>query len=354
MAVARELAGAGRRVVLLESGSCGGEASSAAAGLLQPFAEEPQPGPYLEASRQALRDWPHWSAEVARESGWEIELSDWGTLFVAYDEGEAEHGRGAAASAKLAKEEVVELDARRVKDLVPQLAPDPLSAIHLPFEKRVDNVGFCAALAEACRQLGVDIHEQSPVSEASLAADHAVVESREWRGSCSQLVLAAGAWSGGISGLPSFPIRPWRGQIIVYENCPWDWSGAIRCGRRYAVRRGEDELLIGSTLENAGFDKSTTAAAVDDLLAVAAKLFPMLSGREPDRRYAGLRPGSSDERPLLGRWRDSPLWLATGHFRSGILLAPWSARSLAGWMLERESEGENPFTPNRFSGLAPA
>lgn len=354
MAVARELAHGGRKVVLLESETCGAESSSAAAGLLQPFAEEPHPGPYLEACRQALRDWPHWNAEVARESGQEIEISDWGTLFVAFNEGEEEHARGVAASVAAAGETTVEVDAEALHQLVPELARSPELAIHLPFEKRVDNVAFCAALVESCRRLGVEIHEHSPVSQARLAADHAIVESADWSGNCTQLVLAAGAWSGAISGLPSFPVRPWRGQMLVYDRCPWEWSGVIWCGHRYVVRRGEDQLLVGATLEDAGFDKSMTPEAVKDLLAVGAKLFPELAGREPTSRYAGLRPRSSDERPLLGRWRDSPLWLGTGHFRSGILLAPWSAKKLTDWMLGHEPEGENPFTPNRFSGLAPA
>lgn len=354
MAIARELSRAGREVVLLERETCGAEASSAAAGMLQPFAEEPQPGPYLEANRQALRDWPHWAAEVARESGREIEVTDWGAVFVAFNEAEEEHARGVAASVAAVGETAVELAADALHELVPQLATGSRMSIQIPFEKRVNNVAFCAALAESCRRQGVEIHEHSPVTQVRLAPEGATVESASWKGNCGQLVLAAGAWSGGISGLPSYPVRPWRGQILVYDNCPWEWTGAIWCGHRYAVRRAEDELLVGSTLEDAGFDKSVTPQAVQDLMAVAVKLFPDLAGREPSTRYAGLRPGSSDQRPLLGRWRDSPLWLATGHFKSGILLAPWSAKRLADWMLGNESEGENPFTPNRFSGLAPA
>ncbi len=354
MAIARELARGGRKVVLLEREACGAEASSAAAGLLQPFAEEPQAGPYLDASLQSLSDWPHWCAEVARESGQEIELSDWGTLYVAFSEDEEEHARRAAASVAAAGQKAVELAAPAIGALVPDLAPDPRIAVHVPCERRVDNVAFCAALAHSCQRQGVEIHEHSPVSEARLAPDHAAIESGAWSGTCAQLVLAAGAWSGKIGGLPSFPVRPWRGQILVYDGCPWEWNGAVRCGHRYAVRRGEDQLLIGSTLEDAGFEKTMTSEAIADLMAVGAKLFPELANREPTSRYAGLRPGSSDERPLLGRWRDSPLWLATGHFRSGILLAPWSAQTLSDWMLGRETEGENPFSPNRFSGLAPA
>lgn len=230
---------------------------------------------------------------------------------------------------------------------VPQLAPGATAGLHLPQERRVHNAQACAAAAEACRRAGVELLEHTPVTGVELKSDRAQVESPAWSAEAGQVVLAAGAWSGRISGLPAFPVRPRRGQMLHYLGCPWPWTGCLRAGRRYAVRRGADELLVGSTVEDVGFDKSTTPQALDDLREFAEALLPPLRDVAPAGGWSGLRPGTADDLPLLGHWRDTPLWLATGHFRNGVLLAPWSARRLAAWMTRAAAETDNPFSPDR-------
>ncbi len=356
LACAHELAGAGMRVTLLERATCGAEASSAAAGLLQPFAEVPEPGPYLDACCEALELWPAWLERIRSESGLEVELSDWGTLFVAF-ESEAT-GRFSSESRQWVDdmrqaladfgEPFETLRAEQTYRLLPQLAPGAAGGLHLRRERRVHNVLACRAAAEACRRAGVELLEHAPVERVELRPKEARVESPRWTGRAGRVVLTAGAWSGGIEGLAEFPVRPRRGQILLYRGCAWDWTGCLRAGRRYAVRRGDDELLIGSTVEDVGFDKSTTPEALAALRAFAETLLPPLRDLQPAGAWAGLRPGSADDLPLLGRWRETPLWLATGHFRSGILLAPWSAHRLTGWLTGSTGEGENPFSPDRF------
>lgn len=392
LACARELALAGRRVTLLERGTCGTEASAAAAGLLQPYAETPEPGAYLDACREALDLWPDWLDAVRAESGQEVELSDWGTLFVdlepetadaptdttstrAEAAGAALHAeslRGPRPSARSAgripdSRQWVErmqvaltaldvaferLDGEEVYRRLPQLAPGARDGLHLPQERRVHNQQACRAAAEACRRAGVELLEHAPVTGVELKSDGAHIESPAWSGEAGQVVLAAGAWSGGIPGLPAFPVRPRRGQMLHYHGCPWPWTGCLRAGRRYTVRRGADELLVGSTVEDVGFDKSTTTQVLDDLREFAETLLPPLRDLAPADGWAGLRPGTADDLPLLGSWRDTPLWLATGHFRSGILLAPWSARRLREWMTGT-AETSNAFSPNRLAPPAP-
>lgn len=243
------------------------------------------------------------------------------------------------------------LDERETHRRLPQLAPDARRGLHLRQERRVHNQQACVAAAEACRRAGVELLEHAPVTRVELKSDRAHVESSAWSGEGGQLVLAAGAWSGGIPGLPAFPVRPRRGQMLHYRGCPWPWTGCLRAGRRYAVRRGTDELLVGSTVEDVGFDNSTTTQALDDLRAFAEALLPPLRDIAPADAWSGLRPGSADDLPLLGRWRDTPLWLATGHFRSGILLAPWSARQLREWMTGTSETG-NAFSPDRLERAA--
>lgn len=348
LACARELALAGLRVTLLERGTCGNEASAAAAGLLQPYAEIPEPGPYLDACREALDLWPGWLDAVRAESGQEVELSDWGTLCVGLGDDES-HGWVVRLGEALDRFAVPHerLDREETHRRLPQLAPGTRGGLHLRQERRVHNQQACAAAAEACRRTGVELLEHAPVTRVELKDDRAHVKSPAWSGEAGRVVLAAGAWSGGIPGLPTFPVRPRRGQMLHYRGCPWVWTGCLRAGRRYAVRRGADELLVGSTVEDVGFDKSTTPQALDDLRAFAETLLPTLRDIAPAGGWSGLRPGSADDLPLLGRWLDTPLWLATGHFRSGILLAPWSARRLTTWLTRATVEAANPFSPNR-------
>jgi glycine oxidase len=165
----------------------------------------------------------------------------------------------------------------------------------------------------------------------------------------SCLLLTAGAWSGQIAGLPAIPVRPVRGQMIRYEDIAWPWAGAIRAAGGYAVRRGRSGLLVGATVEEAGFTAVTTDAGLARLRAFAGRLFPALAARREAAAWAGLRPGTPDGLPLLGRLADLPVWVATGHYRSGILLAPWTAREVTMEIVAGAPSSTGPFSPLRFA-----
>lgn len=338
-------------VALYERKQAGAEASSAAAGLLEPFADVQPPGPLLTASLEALELWPDWLAAVCTASTQEVEFSDWGSLFVAGNDEELDLIERTQAAARAAGQPTQRLTPGEIATLVPQLAAGMLDGLRLSAERRVDNMAATKAAAAACRAAGVRLHESRSVDAVDLGPNDATLYHGTERSRADRVVLAAGAWSGRIDGLPSFPIVPRRGQIICYRGCAWSWDGCVRRGRHYALRRGVDRLLVGSTVEDVGFDRSTTGEAVASLEHFAQSLFPELMARRPAEAWAGLRPGSPDDLPLLGRWRDTPLWLAAGHFRAGILLAPWTARRLAEWMTTDREAGDNPFSPNRFDEL---
>jgi len=160
-------------------------------------------------------------------------------------------------------------------------------------------------------------------------------------------VLAAGAWSGRIPGLPPLPVRPVRGQIVLLGGIEWPWSGSLRRGHSYAVRRGATGLLVGSTLEESGFDKHNTVAGVEELLAFARELLPGTAKARLETTWAGLRPGTPDDLPILGRLPGWPALAATGHYRNGILLAPWTAREVAR-LATGKGEEIAAFSPARF------
>lgn len=351
LAVARELVSRQYRVRVIERARCGSEASSAAAGLLEPFAEPDQPAELVEACLASLALWPGWLRRIEEETGRSLELADWGTLFVALDPEQAAFRDRIVEEVHRYGGEIHPLDRHQAWRRVPQLSEQILpEVLHLPAARRIDNPEVCAALAEACRVAGVDVVEESAVERVELAGERARIWSARWQGECHQVVLAAGAWSGSIDGLPTLPVRPRRGQLVAWDGCRWAWSGCIRCGRRYVLRRRRDLVIAGSTVEDVGFERGTTEDAVAEIRRFATALLPVLSQREPTAAWSGLRPGTPDGLPILGRWQESPLWIATGHFRNGVLLAPWTAGRIAAWMAGDAAPPEpGPFDPGRLA-----
>ena len=329
LASARALAQAGHSVTLLEKTVSGAGASAAAAGMLAPLGEAPGPlGPIARAARDG---WPAWREALEAESRLAIEMGTDGALLVALDEAD-EIGLDAverqAAELGEAVEALAPEDARaRVSDLAPGIR----RVLHLPGERRVDNVAAVAALARAATLAGVRILagfevvrvEHGPAAVRAIARD-----GRQADG--DRLVLAAGAESGGVPGLPALPVRPVRGQMLRIEEVSWRWDGIVRRPSAYSVRRGAGSLLVGATVEpEAGFDTRTSVSGLGSLLDWTRATFPALGAKPIGTVWAGLRPGTPDQLPLLGPLADLPrVIVATGHYRNGVLLAPWTAEVL--------------------------
>jgi glycine oxidase len=220
-------------------------------------------------------------------------------------------------------------------------------------EHRVDNVACCAALADACRGRGVTIREEFEARRVGVGSDSVTVEGPSGSVNARRLVLAAGAWSAQIAGLPPLPVRPVRGQMLRLEGAAWPWRGSARWRERYVVRRGNAGLLVGATVEEAGFAEHPTADGAAALLDFARTLFPRLSGARLESVWAGLRPGSPDGRPILGALDGGPVIAACGHYRNGILLAPWTGAVVAGIVAgEGALEQADLFSPDRFAAAA--
>lgn len=349
LACARELARSGKRVEVLERRTAGAEASLAAAGMLAPLAEVPQRGPFLDACRASRDLWPGWVATLSRETGRSIELDTSGTLLVALDSDEETRLEEVAIAAEAAGELAEEIGHDHFRHWVPDASPGIRRVLRLPGDQRVDNVQACAVLASAALAAGVTISYGFEVeriertrSGVRLVADG---DTRE----AELLILAAGAWSGQIPGLPALPVRPVRGQMLLLQGIDWPWRGCIRSRHGYAVRRGATGLLVGATTEEAGFFCHPTVAGVESLLAFTRHVLPGLDTARLETVWAGLRPGTPDDLPILGFLPGWPILAATGHFRNGILLAPWTAREIA---RQADGLGASPeaagFSPSRF------
>lgn len=350
LACARELALRGFRVEVVERLPAGAEASLAAAGMLSPLGETSTPGLFLDICRDSRALWGPWVAALESETGLSVDYDTSGTLLVALDDADERDLDQTASTARELGERADDVESGALRHWVPDIAPQVRRALHLPDEHRVDNVQLCAILAHALQKLGATIHYDSEVESVELRPEGTVlVHGNHWRKEAKLLVLAAGAWSGLVQGLPRFPVRPVRGQMVLLGGVDWPWRGSVRRGARtYAVRRGATGLLVGATVEEAGFDKHNTVGGVEDLLAFTRGLFPGLAQARLETFWAGLRPGTPDGLPILGRIPGWPVLVATGHYRNGILLAPWTAREVARLALYDDEEEALGFSPRRF------
>lgn len=350
LATARELAGRGLTVELLEARRAGAGASSAGAGLLAPISDWESTRPFIEICRRARDDWRPWLAALVEESGVPVEFDDSGCLQVELMGDDPAILDAERAFAAAANEAWSELSPGEARERMPDLSPAAERVLHLPGDHRVDNVAACDALTAACRRRGVRLREGFVVLRGQVIANSVAIESSSERIEAPQLVLATGAWSGQIGGLPELPVRPVRGQMLRLEGARWNWPGSARGARGYVVRRGETGLLVGATVEEAGFAEHPTTDGIRSLLEFAAELFPGLASARLESIWAGLRPGSPDGRPLLGRIAGGPIVAACGHYRNGILLAPWTGTQVAKLLLDDQPiEREELFSPDRFS-----
>ena len=354
-AVAREAALRGARTVVLERGATPAvEATWAAAGMLSPLAEASGPGPFLRLALSSLGRYPEFAARLREETGIDPGLRRTGKLLLALDAADQEPLR--RQHAWQAREHAVRaVDAVELARIEPALSARALSGLELPGESLVDNRLLGRAAWAAAERAGVTFLTGRDVRSLSVAGGR--VQGVRLVGgetlASPLVILAAGAWSGVVEGLPRpLPVRPVRGQMIALGvDAPVvrrivSGAGVYLLPRQAA---GRHQVWVGATVEEVGFRKRTTAAARDWLHSRARRLVPELAAAPVVDQWAGLRPGTPDNLPVLGPDPEvRGLVYATGHFRNGILLAPATAH-LLGRVLDGESPAElSPFRPNRF------
>ncbi len=356
LACARELRRRGLRVEVIEGRSPAAGASGASAGILSPFADRGSATPgFRELCRQARDGWRDWLQEVEAEGDQAVEFDTTGTLVLGL---ESESGAPLAELRALCAEidePIEELTEPELRQRVPDLAPGHHRALLLPRECRVHPLEACQALLMALARAGVAVTTDSPPRSITPEGKGVRVEFENGSREARWLVLATGAWSGdGTTGVSPLAVEPVRGQIALLDGVDWPLTGSLRGSHegehRYVVRRGATGLLVGSTLEHAGFAEHATVEGIWGLLQFVRDVFPALAGARLVATWAGLRPGTPDGRPLIGPLEEgSPILAASGHYRNGILLAPWTASVLADMVL---TEGRAPedwaYSPTRF------
>jgi glycine oxidase len=349
---------AGMSATVLERDLAGQGTSRVAAGMLAPVAEVEfgaAGGRLLELGLRSARMWPAFAAELEAGSGLPVGLLRTGTLLAARDDDDARE-----LERQLAFRRSLELAVRRLRPsearaLEPALAPTVRLALEAPDDHSVDPRLVLAAQRRACESVGVRLRERARVARVELVrgggprgeeADGGervagvTLEDGE-HVHAGQVVLAAGPWSERIEGLPAgvaVPVRPVKGQILRLRDPagPGLLTRVLRFRGGYLVPRGDGRYVLGATVEERGFELAPTAGGVYELLRDARELVPGISELEIEELSVGLRPGTPDNAPAIGRGTVAGLVWATGHYRNGILLAPLTAELVVGVLAGRE------------------
>jgi glycine oxidase len=328
----------GLSVLVLDRGEPGAGTSHVAAGMLAPVAEaDAGERTLLALGLESARRWPAFAAELEQASDIDVGYRTCGTLMVARDRDEAEaleRERDLRERLGLRVEVLLPSAARRLE---PALAPTLRRALHLPDDHAADPRLVCAALARAAERAGAVLMAGVEVDDlAALPAE--------------QVVVAAGPWSGAFGD--EARVRPVKGQSLRLRDPagPGLLERVVRWGPPtpgYLVPRGDGRYVLGATSEERGFDTAVTAGGVHDLLRDAAELVPGVLELEVEETIAGLRPGTPDNAPILGRSLADPriVW-ATGHYRNGVLLTPVTAELIVAELAGEPVE--HGFGPGRF------
>jgi glycine oxidase len=351
LGLARDAAGRGLRTAVVDAGPLGQEASRAAAGMLSPVGEDLDPRSFLDLGLRSLALYPGLAAELAAETGIDCGFRTCGKLEVAFSPDEMTELEALAARHQGVNGGVELLDARATAQRLPWCGERVRGGAWIPGDCVVDNRELARALVASCEIRGVRLFAGTRATALRSSAgrttgldlaDGPPIAAR-------RVLLAAGAWSGALEGLPrTIPVRPVRGEMLALDVPP-PLGAVVATHRAYLVPR-PDHLIVGATSEERGFDRTHSAGGLAQLLSGVLEVFPHLSGAGIREQWVGFRPGTPDDLPILGSDPElEGLVYATGHFRNGILLTPATAELLGPVLVgDPEPEALRPFRPERF------
>jgi glycine oxidase len=337
-AVARELARSGASVQVIDRDSPGRRATWAAAGMLSPLAEAGGGGPFLELADASLTRFAAFAHALQEESGIDVEYRTAGKLHVALED--SANLFALATDSVAARFDVDLLTPAAARELEPGLSSEITAALLVHRDHRVNNRLLAQALLASAVGSGVKFRTANPVTSLLTRPGH-VTGVRLASGEqvdAANVVLAAGAWSGHIDGLPrAVPIRPVKGQMFAVDSRARAGEPPVLQLRRvihapqcYIIPRDDGRILVGATVEDVGFRKGATPRGIAFLMTAAARVLPDLADLPLVETWAGFRPATPDHLPVLGPDPEvRGLIYATGHFRNGILLAPITAFAVA-------------------------
>jgi glycine oxidase len=375
--IAFELASEKLRVAILDRLEPGREASWAAAGMLSPGPDSPESWALVPLGTESLRLYPEFIVAIEKASGKSTDFTRNGTFEVfrgpeaeiARDKMVAEfHHLGLAAAP---------ISANEARKHEPSLGPQSGAVAWLPEEATVDPRMLVEAVLAAAKHSGAEIRANFPVDALlyegkacagviaageKFTAKHVVVAAGSFCGTIADGTIQGGTIAGEDaahkadpqSQLRQYaPVHPVRGQMLALRSATVQLKKVLRSQHGYLVPRRDGRIIAGSTLENAGFVKQVTPQGVRQILDAALELAPALADAKIVEEWSGLRPGTPDLLPIIGPADIPGLWVATGHYRNGILLAPATAKIVRDWIVTGKSNfNAESFSPLRFTTAA--
>ena len=358
VSVAEALARRGAEVSVIDMRSPGRGASQASAGMLAPYLEAEPDSPLLSLGVRSLGLFDDWIAHLREVGGLPIEYARTGSLEVARDDAEAARLRD--ASRWLARAGVTHkwIDSSSLQEIEPAVGT-AAGALHVAPHGLVGVASLIAALVQSARWAGATFTAPVEVVNLEPRRDGVVVHTTGSGGAeadtADVVVIAAGSWSRGVrvAGVSALPVRPIRGQLLHLrwpEKVPPPRS-VIWGGQCYVVPWSDGSLLVGATVEDVGFDESSTVAGVESLARAVRTLLPAAAEAHVEFVRVGLRPATPDGFPIIGPLARAPrVMMATGHYRNGILLAPVTAEIVSRQILDGVADPVLEITtPDRFT-----
>ena len=354
LATAWELLRSGKDVIVVERDRVGQAASWAAAGMLAADAEVGfEEMELYRLQRESLRRWPHFARSLHEETGIDVDYRTEGTLMVADDADSAAVLRRRFAFQREQGIDVHWMSTAEMLELEPFLSPRLAAGVYSTSDHGVDNRKVIQALRKGILDRRGKIREKTEVRAIRPHPDRpSIVTAQGEHIEGETVVLAAGAWSRQIEG-PSEderpPVRPVKGQMIELKvEAPFGLRHVVRGPQAYMTPKSDGRLMVGATMEEMGFDTRVTAGGLYKILEGAWEIVPGIYDLPVIATFAGLRPASRDNDPLLGRSSAPGVVIATGHFRHGIMMTPVTAQEIARLIVSGEtSTWIDPFAPGR-------
>ncbi len=334
LAIARELALRGKKVLLVDKGKAGAQASYASGGMIRPITECEHNQEYLDSCMKSSEMYKQYAEDLKTETGVDIEYRVSGHIKVAMTAEDEEYLKKKYETARKNGVAAELLSKQDVKQRIPFFSDAIRMGLYLPNEHQVNNRKLVDALLIAVKKNGVILREDMEVADLSTLLD-----------SCSVVINCAGAWASSLSSQIS--VKPIRGQMIRFDVSSLDDLGYIISHHPlYLIPRNDKTLVVGSTVEDVGFDSGVSKEGMSMLKSKAIAVLPELANCPIIESWAGLRPKGEDYVPLIGKLSDR-VFCATGHYRNGILLAPLTAQLAADVIIDDTETGI--FDPRRFS-----
>jgi glycine oxidase len=339
VSIALELRERGLQVLVLERGEPGQEASSAAAGMLAAFDPE-TPSALCSLAQESARMFPDYVRKLERLAGMQVDLRSQGTIAF-FDRSSTPATSALGRYRKLSGDEL-----RRIEPAVAVAVAIHGYSAFLVEESSVDPVLLMRAALKAASTMGIEVRVGSEVTGIRAQGGRIEVTAGQGRLSAAKAINCRGAWSGA-------PVKPRKGQMLAVRPRDTGVEHVIHAPGVYVVPRSSGRLVIGATVEDVGFDKTVEPETIHELRRAAVELVPGLASAEVVASWAGLRPGTPDDLPVLGETEAPGVFTASGHYRNGILLAPVTARIMANLCMGKAAGFDiSAFSPLRFASAS--